>query len=143
MKRTLLLVAAAVCLMAGSSQIRRGEWEVTMNPVSLHVPGMTPAQTARLLALIKPTKERYCLADQPKVGDNFIASCTYTKIADRGARIERYATCPAPRGGPPRSATLIGTRSANAFSILDIVTDAKGRKVTMRENGRRIGDCAD
>ena len=124
---------------------KAGEWETRLALVSAELPGIPAAQRQRLLAeLYEGRPERSCLRERgsPEVGERyFFDGCTYRRVADTGAEVDREAICPAAPGMPERVFTVRGQRTPETYDYLVTITSSDGHRIAGREVGRLVGPC--
>jgi hypothetical protein len=128
---------------------KQGQWEVRTSIVA--VSGPMFADRALASALVGQTStELRCFTGRlvrPAVGDPMLdGRCTYTRVADEGARVNRSATCQA-SGADVDTGETTGIRSHDNYDYKIVIhrketaTGALRGVVETREVGRWIGNC--
>jgi hypothetical protein len=136
------------CSAAGDPYApREGMWEVRTSFVGIEGPGVTEARAKALRkAFARPAVDRYCIDGKPgRVGDSARdGDCTVTRAADAGASVDTEWLCKQGGGAGKAILAFRGSRGPERYDyrIATRSSDPRDRVVvTMRETGRRVGDC--
>lgn len=128
---------AALCITAfpavslAADGIRDGLWEITTR---MEMPGM-PMK-------MKPTVMKHCYTkadavDRKKVIASSDKNCTVTDMKNTGNKVSWTMKCTGPSAGTMTGETVFGNDSYS--SIMNM--NSQGRKMTMKVQGKRLGDC--
>jgi hypothetical protein len=131
-------------------EVRPGLWEVRSDVLSARQPGM-PLELAERMKGPRGTV-RHCItaAQAARPDAAFLAGrrsgqCSYSDFIMRGGRIAGTMACRAADGAETQ-ARMSGTYTPEGFDMrMDMRTPGFGGatlEVTVRQSGRRTGDCA-
>jgi hypothetical protein len=142
---TAIAGASGAWAMADDIALQPGEWEMTIETVSLSVPNLPPED----LAVLKrpPVTSRSCMSGEDAKGpkpDSFGGKgCKTESFRWSGGKIEGTITC-SPPGGKTIMA-LDGDYGPDSMTMsMKTATETESMTMTMdlRVTGRRIGDCS-
>lgn len=128
----LVLVSLPSAIPAADG-IREGLWEITSK---MEMPGMPMAMPS--------TTVRHCytkedVKDQKKV-INRDKNCTVTDLKSSGNKVSWKMTCTGKNAGKFSGETVFTGDSYD--SVMNMQSDAgKGRSMTMKAKGKRVGNC--
>jgi len=133
----------------GQVKLQPGEWEMTMETVSVTAPGL-PASVAAAMKQPKATSLT-CMTPEEASGpkaDMFAgsagANCKQEGFTWSGGRIKGKTTCE-PAGGAGKTVMeMDGQYSAQSMDMnMKMSTEAAGTPMTVetRMTGKRVGDC--
>lgn len=143
--------AAEVAHRMSAVKLKPGQWESTVEIVSVDSPGM-PSEALRMMRGHK-TVARSCItpeqAEKPNAAllagqkDN---KCDYRDWTMAGGRMHGTITCAGEGGQGKMTMTMDGSYGADSYDVSTQMTSADmpgGMSMTMksRSTSRRIGDC--
>jgi uncharacterized protein DUF3617 len=134
---------------ASGVKLQPGEWEITMETVSVTAPGLPPSVAATIK---KPrATNRTCMTPEEANGpkpDMFAGSggvnCKQEGFSWTGGRIKGTTTCQGAGGTGKTVMAMDGQYGAQSMDMnMKMTTDAAGTPMTVetRMTGRRVGDC--
>ncbi|HEX8669277.1 MAG TPA: DUF3617 family protein [Allosphingosinicella sp.] len=151
----LLVIAADGCGGAPPDDVhaqKAGLWEVRVSAPKEELAALPPKERAQVEAMLNPPEAgRQCFRGAvPTVGQKTLEGrCAFSRVADKGARVERTMSCKSVRPGTLDVIETTGTRSAERYDFRIVsrrIDAATGRTITQartREQGRRLGPCPD
>ena len=147
--KLLLLLALTECSAASDPYApRAGLWEVRTSFVTISGPGVSKDRIAELRrAFAKPIVEQQCFDGRvAHVGDpKMEGRCKVTRVSDAGAVADTEWQCDAASKHEGVTSTVHGSRGPERYdyriATASVAPGGAETVVTMREQGRRLGDC--
>lgn len=137
---------------AGGARFNPGEWETTVETVSVEIPGLEGAMKDEMTRMMLQRKQvgKNCITpEQAKSPPAEVLAqskgrCTYETFTMTGGKIDGTMVCDAEGG--KMTMKISGTFSDNSFAIdNDMETTMPGgartMKIKARTSGKRIGEC--
>ena len=137
---------------AGGARFNPGEWETTVETVSVDIPGLAPQMKEQMIQLMLNKKQvgRNCVAPEQaksppaEVLANSQGRCTYEKFTMAGGKIDGTLLCDAEGG--KMTMRMTGSFTRDSFEIEnDMETTMPGgaqvMKIKAKTSGKRLGDC--
>lgn len=130
-------------------KLQPGQWEMTMQAISVDAPGLPPgiadtlkARTSTNLTCITPEE-----ANGPK-GDVFgggkDADCKQEGFSWAGGRVQGKTTCVGKDGAGKTVVQIDGQYGGQSMDVkMNMAMEMQGKTITIasRMTGRRVGDC--
>lgn len=144
-------VAKQAAAAQGQNKIQSGEWENTVQIVSMDIPGMPEAmrkqmeaETQKQTQTVKECKKVDAEAvDFTKLGDG-AQNCTFPKYNMVNGKIDADMVCKGPAGDVKMA--INGTQTPTNYDITitssaPVPGQTTESKTTIRASGKRLGDC--
>ena len=137
---------------AGGARFNPGEWETTVETVSVDIPGLTGPMKEQMTQLMLNKKQvgTSCVTPEEaksppaKVLANGQGRCTYEKFTMAGGKIDGTLSCDAEGG--KMTMRMTGSFTDDRFTIEnDMETAMPGgaqvMKIKAKTSGKRLGEC--
>ncbi len=138
---------------AGGARFRPGKWEMTVQTLSVDIPGLEGAMKQQMteMMLKKVQTHTSCItkkqAESPpaEVIARSQGRCKYENFQMDGGRIEGTLVCPAQGMGGAMKMRVAGTFDDESFAIDNdmeaTAPNGPAMKIKAKSSGKRIGDC--
>jgi Protein of unknown function (DUF3617) len=142
---------------AGAQKINPGKWQMTMQTVSVDIPGQGAAAAAMSKAMTaKPNVTEECVtkeqADNPNAGlfaGKNPGNCKFDSFAMSGGKLNAVMKCAAPDKKGEMSMTMAGQYGGDSYDMTSEMhmtgatglPGGAGMTIKMHNSGKRIGAC--
>lgn len=132
------------------NRMQPGEWENSVQLVSVEMPGAPEALRKQMEAEVKkpPETRKECRKAEDASGLDFTKlapaakGCAFPKYVVADGKIEADMVCEGPTGSA--KITIRGSQSATSYDVTmtqSLPGQGAENKMTVRTTGKRIGDC--
>ncbi|MBX3595745.1 DUF3617 domain-containing protein [Sphingomonas sp.] len=139
---------------AGGAGFKPGEWETTVETVSVDIPGLDGPMEEQMRQIMLKKKQvgRHCVTPEQakspsaEVLANSQGRCTYETFRMAGGKIDGTLVCASQEMGGKMTMRMSGSFTGTSFAIDNAMESpapngGPAMKITARTTGKRIGDC--